>query len=169
VGHVLTENSYVIADYDRAQFKVSQALFPKDTPKKLVDILPPSAKDSEEAQPSSSPSNEASSSKGVSPGVIAGIVVGAAVALAAIVALVWWLRRRRAKRLAGSSRGCTIDQHYGVVNGTELPDQGFSELSNSTQIKVELSADASGKTPYMRQELHAGSVRKRAGDPVEMP
>jgi hypothetical protein len=134
---------------------VSQAVFPgKDSTLQLVDILPPSDKQKLKA------------------GGIAGVVIGAVAALTILACLVWWLRRRRALRALRSAsdvREQTSDQHNALEGNLELPDRGLSELSNYAQIKPELDADASGTAPLMRHELQAGSVRRRAGSPAEMP
>jgi hypothetical protein len=159
-ARTLTGRSYVIADYGRAEFKVSQALFPKSGSKQIVDILPPS------------PSQDPSTKQNLEPGGIAGVVIGAVAALTIFACLVWWMRRRRALRAVHSAsdmREHASDEHNAMEGNLELPDRGLSELSNYAQIKPELDADASGTAPLMRHELQAGSVRRRAGSPAEMP
>ena len=94
-----------------------------------------------------------------------GGVVGAVLALGGIASLAWWLRRRRAKRSPSDSLVPTVSEPFVATSGVELPDRAVSELSNQAQIKPELEVDSSGT----RHELRAGSVRRRAGSPIELP
>ncbi|CAK4030349.1 acid protease [Lecanosticta acicola] len=82
LGRVFLQEAYVIADYDRRNFTVAQALFPTDSTPELVTILPPGESD-----------NRSSSLSG---GAIAGTVIGVLAGVAVVVAgLAFWFWRRR--------------------------------------------------------------------------
>lgn len=138
-------------DYDRSQFKVAEAQFSKDSPTRLVTVYPPGHTAS------------------LTRGAIAGIVVGAVATLTTVAALIWWLRRRRARLLASRTRAQNTSQPFSDADGVDLSDQTVQELSEDARTKPELEADASGTAPHARWELQAGSVRRRAGTPVELP
>jgi hypothetical protein len=73
-------DSYLIVDYDRNNFSVSQALFPDtNVPQELVTIFAPS---------------EHGSSHAMSTAAIAGIVVGAAIGVIILLGIAFLTRRR---------------------------------------------------------------------------
>ena len=89
LGRVFLQEAYVIADYERHNFTVAQALFPPSTdPRNLVAIHAPGSEMSEEASKDGG---------GVSKGAIAGIVVAAVVLLVLIIGLVVRFFRRQAR------------------------------------------------------------------------
>ena len=82
MGRVFFQDAYLIADYDRHNFSISQAVFPNSTnAQRIVPIRPP---------------GDLASTRGkLSPGDIAGIVIGAIVGFALAAAMIYlWLRRR---------------------------------------------------------------------------
>lgn len=83
LGRAFFQEAYVIADYGRQSFSVSQALFPQtNVPQDLVPILPPGNKLGQNDR------------KKLSSGAIAGIAIGAFAVLAFVAGLVVWFRRR---------------------------------------------------------------------------
>jgi hypothetical protein len=73
-------DSYLIVDYDRNNFSVSQALFPDtDVPQELVTILPPSGQ---------------GSSHSLSTADMAGIAVGAVAGVIILLGIAFFTRRR---------------------------------------------------------------------------
>lgn len=94
LGRVFLQGAYVIADYERQSFTVSQALFPdasNDSNKTaLVGIAPPRLEDEKGIGWSAGSSPTLSTSK------LAGAVVGPIVGVLLLaLGLVYWLRRRK--------------------------------------------------------------------------
>ncbi|KAF2465853.1 acid protease, partial [Lindgomyces ingoldianus] len=87
LGRTLLQEAYLIVDYERANFSISQAVFPDPLPAaKVVTIAPPSST-------SKSPSSSNKSPLGT--GAIAGIAAGGAVLLLIVIAGAIILYRRR--------------------------------------------------------------------------
>ncbi|KAK6430696.1 hypothetical protein LTR95_013146 [Oleoguttula sp. CCFEE 5521] len=109
LGRVFLQEAYVIADYDRKNFTVAQAAFPASGLQKLEAILPPGSVLPKKA--------------GLSKGVVAGVVVGVAVIISLLlIALVLWIRRRRASKTAQLAAG-QADVHSHLHDG----DAGIHE------------------------------------------
>ncbi|TKA48843.1 hypothetical protein B0A54_00919 [Friedmanniomyces endolithicus] len=82
LGRTFLQEAYIIADYDRHNFSVSQALFPPNqSPQQLVAIHSPSD-DARERH------------RGLGAGAIAGMVIAAIAILALCIAGIFRLRRR---------------------------------------------------------------------------
>lgn len=89
LGRTFFQEAYVIADYGRQSFSVSQALFPQtNVPQNLVSILPPGYKLSQNNR------------RKLGSGAIAGVVVGTFAVLAFVAGLVVWFRRRTKRQQA---------------------------------------------------------------------
>lgn len=89
LGRVFLQEAYIIADYERQNFTVAQALFPSTSQdQELHAILPPDSNDAEERS-------------SFSAGVIAGVVVGAIAASSILIfAILWTCRSRKKKKQA---------------------------------------------------------------------
>ncbi|KAK3633787.1 hypothetical protein LTR22_019971 [Elasticomyces elasticus] len=86
LGRTFLQEAYIIADYDRQNFSVFQAVSPSPSVSQdIVAIHPPSS------------SQESGGDGGLNGGAIAGIVIGAVVILAAAIAAAMWLGRLRSK------------------------------------------------------------------------
>ncbi|PPJ53775.1 hypothetical protein CBER1_04549 [Cercospora berteroae] len=79
LGRAFLQEAYVIADYDRRNFTVGQALFPST--QDIVPILPPGLTLDE-------------SSPGISTGAIVGIAIAVAAVLLLALGIFWWRRKR---------------------------------------------------------------------------
>lgn len=90
LGRTFLQEAYLIVDYDRANFSVSQAVFNEGAPQQLVAITPP-------AIPSNTTPIEDSNNQTqhLSAAAIAGIVVG--VVLVIVLAVFLIIRRHRGK------------------------------------------------------------------------
>jgi hypothetical protein len=119
LGRVFLQGAYIVTDYERQSFSVSQALFPdasKTSNTTLVGIAPPGFKES----------------SGLSVGVLVGIVVGSVLGVSLVaVALFYWQRRR--KRNVGeidSAGNTSVDEKIAPEDsprndiGPELDPQG---------------------------------------------
>jgi len=143
LGRVFFQGAYVIADYERQSFSVSQALFPdasRMSNKTIVAIDAPGAKGK------SSPS----------AGTIAGAVVGAVVGIVLIViGVLWWIRQRKRKtRIVATGKTYTdkddrageeLDGQALQVHELEHTRHKGSELDGATTVIMELDQQSGQK------------------------
>ncbi|KAF2027551.1 acid protease [Setomelanomma holmii] len=123
LGRTLLQESYLIVDYERANFTVSQAVFPDPLPAaNVVTIM------------SGSKSNtDSDSSSGLGTGAIVGIAVGLAVLIFLAVFAIFVFRRRR-----------TPKQTYELANN-QVSDAGSAQnLHNSSPMKSQGPSELSG-------------------------
>ncbi|KAK4996334.1 hypothetical protein LTR66_004035 [Elasticomyces elasticus] len=165
LGRVFLQGAYVIADYDRQNFTISQALFPPTSvQQKLVAIC--------------APGNEAACrgpGAALSKGAIAGIVVGAIIILCLFIAGFIWIARNRRKRrrqqAAAIAPSYPVDEkassdaraQHAPLN-VELDGQGPTryEMDQGNEFRPELGPGKEGPDKYGRHEL------KRAWDSHEL-
>ena len=120
LGRAFLQAAYVVVDYERSRFSVSQALYPDSSvPQKIVAIRSPGA-----------------SSAGLSTGAIVGIVIAAVLAIVAIIAAIIFHRRRLARRSVGGESQVHPPPH----DQTQNVDR--SELDATTQVVAEKDATA---------------------------
>ena len=121
LGRVFLQGAYIVTDYERQSFTVSQAMFPdasKTSNTTLVGIAPPGYKEP---------------SGGLGVGIIAGIVVGSVLGVLFVAAaLFYW--QRLCKRSVGETDG--------PLN-TRVDEKMASEDSPRTEIGPELDAQMS--------------------------
>jgi hypothetical protein len=121
IGRMFLQETYLIVDYDRNNFSLSQALFRADALSSinLVDIPPQTTTISATVpnQPASQP---------LSTGAIVGIIIGSICLLLIIVGTVLILLGRRRNRLAGSDTPkLTIwEMLRGKKSHSEIPELG---------------------------------------------
>jgi len=130
LGRVLFQEAYVVADFERGNFTIADAVSPPNTLQTLVPIV--------------SPLISESSKLGAGP--IAGIVVGALAGVGGLIALMFFLIRRRRKAapapevehtVVEETKEDEVTAHFpsGV---TELDSHGrsrhLSELSGSEEV-----------------------------------
>lgn len=105
LGRAFLQETYLIADYERNNFSLSQCTFVAGAPSKIVTIesiadATSSADGSSTTSGGSSSgsggtSNKSSSKSGISGGAIGGIVVAAVVIIAGVFGLLFFLRKKR--------------------------------------------------------------------------
>ncbi|KAK0100581.1 hypothetical protein ONS95_007039 [Cadophora gregata] len=141
LGRTFLQEAYVIADYERKNFSVSQALFPPTSlAASLTAIVPPGTPGSGNDTNSTSTDTSSSSKKsGLGAGAIAGIAIGAVAALALIgLAVFLWNRKRKQRaELADTSIAPPPpfdETHHNVVDMT--PDAAKTELDASNKPDV---------------------------------
>ena len=164
LGRVFLQGAYVVADYERQSFTVSQALFPdaSENPEKtaLVGIHPPGL----EKDADLSTGSEA----GLSAGKIAGAVIGSVVGLLLIaLGLIYWLRRRRSMKNETMEAKAHTEEYKSELDGKDAqrheleytPLKG-SELDGAHTSLLELDSQADRKVeltgsgyPSERHEL----------------
>ncbi|KAJ4362416.1 hypothetical protein N0V83_010509 [Neocucurbitaria cava] len=124
LGRTFLQESYIIVDYERANFTVAPAYFSEPMPDaSLVTIF-------NKTYAGIAPQNNSDS--GLSAGAIAGIVVGIVLAfvIAGLGAFFWWKKRRSAKKAAllENEKPSEIDT---VSAGNEVKYRRVSELTGS--------------------------------------
>jgi hypothetical protein len=168
LGRTFLQEAYVIADYERANFSVHQAIFKATMPaQSIVPILSPGLQNST--------SNAQNSSSPLAPGAIAGISIGAvAILLLFAGALFYVLRRRTNARtgqplaeLAGKGRSPDPRNGGGTHYGQELMSEQKHEL-DGPQVVQELGSTV--KLPAMLSDDAAGgNVHEMPGNEIEPP
>jgi hypothetical protein len=129
LGRTFLQEAYVIADYERRNFSVSQALFPSTSVvSKLVAVAPPGSK---------------SDSPGIilDRGAIAGAVIGPVVLIIAIVGAFFWVKRRRSGRPAAklpTSEEVAETRERAFHNEVDGNDAAIYEADGQNEIKMEL-------------------------------
>ena len=93
LGRTFLQEAYLIADYDRQNFSISQNTWDTEAKEHIVTIHPSSANDTSN---STSPlTNTPSHHRSILGGAIAGIVVAGLLALAVLALLIFGIHRRR--------------------------------------------------------------------------
>lgn len=138
LGRAFLQDAYVIADYERLNFSVSQVIHPNTSyTQELVSIRRPGEV---------SPARPAEQKSGLSTGAKAGIIVGVCVAAAVLIsALTWYLVRYRKRHGSGMAQSTSpgIDESGSTEvasNGAafEMPPNDIKELTSEVKPKPEL-------------------------------
>ncbi|KAG4439853.1 hypothetical protein IFR05_004666 [Cadophora sp. M221] len=134
LGRTFLQEAYVIADYERHNFSVSQATFPPTSVSaSLVAIYPPDINGGSQTNTTvTSPQKE----DGLKAGAIAGIAIGGVVGLAVVViaALLWNKKRKRRHELADTSIPRPGEKHTQTIVDV-TPDAAKPELDgNRTNV-----------------------------------
>lgn len=131
LGRAFLQQAYVIADYDRSNFSVSQALFPNTSVhQNLVAILPPGV-------------SESTSHNNLSIGALVGIIIGI-VAFCVIVALVFYLFRYRGRTKQSAVNGVYITPNREEENAQleeaklDTTEPSKLELDSTSKSAIEL-------------------------------
>lgn len=147
LGRTFLQEAYIIVDYERSNFSISQALFKDPNPQRIVTIDSVSSAKNSTAVPSAtlSPSNIDSPSSALSRGTVAGIIIGAAAAFLMICLAVIYLYRKHSFKLStGGPIQATAPKHQGDdYRKAELgaDESGKFELSSDEARRVELATD----------------------------
>lgn len=129
LGRTFLQEAYVIADYERKNFSISQTVFRNDNTSQIIAI--PSANSTSGTEASST-----TSSSGLKPGQIAGIIIGA-LAIIALLSILFLLRhlrkRRRARRQAKlSPRSSELELLPSGNNSLSANKSYTRDLSNAS-------------------------------------
>lgn len=147
LGRVFLQQAYVIADYERSNFSVSQALFPSTgVPQHLVPLLPPGAAASAPV-----------AHRGLSPGAIAGATIGAIIAVL-ILALVGFICFRRYRRprippVELPATGSIREEESAPTSPTVITTR--STTTRSTATKSTATKSTATKSTATMSELYA--------------
>lgn len=161
LGRAFFQEAYVVADYERHNFTIAQAVFPDPQPSpQLISI------ESTAFEP------PPPSHKGLSGGAIGGIVIGV---LAIIIAIGAWilLARRRKRKARVANEKATLEQEEKAREERErqLRRETASTFS-SAGLSYEMDASSRGERPrHSRQmsELSSDSEVERSRKPVRTP
>ncbi|KAK4623916.1 hypothetical protein CLAFUR4_06238 [Fulvia fulva] len=144
LGRVFLQEAYVIADYDRRNFTVAQALFSSNSTPELITILPP---------------DTSGSSSSLTGGAIAGIVIGVIAGLVALALAFWfWRRRQRSKQTTSAPAAATNE--IAEVGGREIQEKAGDEVqrdykdADAYKQKMSFTSDA----PHSPSELPSGQT-----------
>jgi len=97
LGRVFLQEAYIIADYDRSNFSVSQTRFTSpQLAQNLVSIFPPQTPPTNGSSDGTGSSGGGGINTGAKVGIIVGVVVG--IALVVILSIILLVRRRRQRR-----------------------------------------------------------------------
>ncbi|KAF2280771.1 acid protease [Westerdykella ornata] len=165
LGRTFLQEAYVIADYERANFSVHQAVFQSPMPaQQIIPILSPStSRNTSTPSDTTSPQND-----GLSRGAIIGIGVGLGVlALVLALFLLFFLRRRKAAKKqtpaelpAPATHEAESKDQYELYTGpTELYNAKHEhrwEVEADVKQMALMSDDAAGRD-QIRHELPADS------------
>ena len=131
LGRAFLQETYMISDWERGNFSLSQALFPDDSAKpQIITIQSP-------VQESNNTTSQPDQG-GVSlhAGAIAGVSIGAAVALiGTALGLLWQHKRRRARAIkAATSISASSDELSGFGKA-ELGGDALAEVPADSQVR----------------------------------
>lgn len=155
LGRTLLQEAYLVVDYERARFTVSQAAFPDPLPAaNVVTIVSPNEQ-----------SNSSNSSTGLGTGAIVGIAVGGAILLFAGIFAFFILRKQKAKQqryeLASNLASDANSAHQLHGGANQMKSYGPTELSGTplTELASPLAA------PYQSDQKTAVSINE---EPAEL-
>ncbi|PBP28567.1 acid protease, partial [Diplocarpon rosae] len=170
LGRMFLQEAYVVADYERHNFSVSQALFPDTSvASHLVAIDPLAVENGADAV------QDAAQKNMLGAGAIAGIAVGciAALAVVALVIFSWYKRRKIRHEVDDGTGRPTPDQEKAAQEVLGLPPEeakpGIPEMSEQHPAPLELQSDESH---WERHELGQESIAHEldgAGITVQEP
>jgi Eukaryotic aspartyl protease len=161
LGRTFLQQAYLIVDYDRNNFSVSQAVFP-DTgiAEHRIPILDPSSLNETANSASSAPSRGDGK---LSTAAIAGIVIGVIVAiLIAAAATILYFQRRKLRLRRQFEEEAKATEQQQPFEKSEL-DAKDPEVKSPTELSSEVEkAELAGSTQHVR-ELSGKDARVEAG------
>ena len=158
LGRTILQEAYLVVDYERSNFSLSQCDFTENASQQIVAITIPNATSG--TAPSTSSSQP---THGLSSAAIAGIVI-AVVVVALMVAIAYYLLRRRQKQAAYESTETDEledrEETKDVDNNTDAGSQHVPELETE-QLKI---AQLRGSKVARPTELEGGIAAEEMGD-----
>ncbi|KAK5725198.1 hypothetical protein LTR17_013150 [Elasticomyces elasticus] len=152
LGRVFLQEAYVIADYERHEFQVAQALFPSTEAEQQLQALAPPISNTT-AVIATKPGEKVV----LGAGVIAGIVVGAIVLIALLTVLgTLWLRRRR-RHYTGISTTVANYQKDEYIPQPDVSPENKAPAVHELGIKPHLPPELAN-TQSHGNELAAGDT-----------
>ncbi|KAL9632972.1 MAG: hypothetical protein Q9204_003587 [Flavoplaca sp. TL-2023a] len=167
LGRTFLQEAYLVADYERRNFSISQCSWKEGVQQDIVPIMPPALDHDSDKQP-------------LQGSALAGVIIGSVVVSLGILLALFYMARRRRKVLVSQSKAdcqdspeaserqetCVIDGEILEVDGEPLPKpelhgRSFERYEVDGGIDGHNEAEGSNSWP---QELEAERYR-----PVELP
>lgn len=165
LGRTFLQEAYIIVDYERSNFSVSQALFKDPNPQRIVTI------DAVSSLNNSLSTHSNPSSRGLSRGIIAGIVVSAIAGLLVICLVIYLYRKHSSKRSTSQSveyrkAELAADEESGKTELAADKESGKFELSTDEGSgKFELAADEGSGKCELAADKESGKFELAADNP----
>ncbi|TVY48456.1 Candidapepsin-8 [Lachnellula cervina] len=192
LGRTFLQEAYVITDYDRQNFSVSQCDWTPNAPQNIKTILPPSKSVSNGSSNStnSTASVKPQKSHGLGAGAIAGVAIAAVLVLiGAALLLVYFTvlkprRAEKAKAKAEAEAEAAIEEEAppaftsteaspddaDTIMETELNGQGLTELGDhDVKVRAHETDGTEKYEMYSPEKMAAEMEAKVSGQIFEMP
>ena len=157
IGRTFFQEAYIIADYERSQFSVHQALFP-DNSKQSLQVVAPLV------QATPAPANQASMNlPHLSTGATIAVSVVCTVITIAFLTFVYKTRRRWLGQIR-KWRGLDGDASIGHSRTPELHQDGFAPLCEACGDEKKL-AELLGDTESAELDVGSGKAELHGTDP----
>lgn len=140
LGRTFLQEAYIVVDYERSNFSVSQAFFKDPNPQRIVTI------DAVSPHSNSTLTNPNSSSRGLSRGIVAGITISAIAFLSVVCLVIYFRRKHSAKRSAQrpidptASKRQSFEYRKAELSAHEKSGK-FELVGDEESGKVELAGD----------------------------
>lgn len=152
LGRAFLQEAYLVVDWEKGNFSISQIRREKGLARDIVSILPPGM--------------EATASSSLRPGAIAGIAVGSAVVVVALIAFAVCVMRRRkiGRKHAGDQVPSPSPQYP-----EDKKVAGALELEESALIPPEANSNPVHELPQdqLTHQLMSKTIYELPGDRVE--
>lgn len=154
LGRAFLQEAYVIADYDRRNFTVGQALFPST--QDIVPILPPGL--SLEKSPTV-----------LSTGAIVGIAIAGVAVLALVLAFVWWRRKQRTRPGSQAYSRASTDEKPAVSSWHDYKPEAKSE-DEARELRGDTRYHKTSGLPFSHNHnQHSAELSAGNGRMYELP
>ncbi|MCJ1455419.1 hypothetical protein MMC28_005774 [Mycoblastus sanguinarius] len=147
LGRAFLQEAYLIADYERRNFSVSQCNWASSAPKEDIVAIPSLSEST--SSPLSSPGPTPDHSQGLSGGAIAGIVIGCLVGLLIILAIIWRVKTKKGKFLFWGAKPEAAE--LDALKGSE--EQGETDLKTPEMEGGMRKAHEMGGAQSLGQEI----------------
>jgi hypothetical protein len=156
LGRVFLQEAYLVVDWERDTFELSQALFSDPMPDANIITIQPNSN-----QTSTSITQQSSSK--LSTGGIASIAIAAVLLVTSIALCLWFLQRKRRQDKARKYPGTfQVLQGHGRNGPSELAFQHKAELDGLQQAHSEMYAPPK---PHELAHVHGENVRVEISAP----
>ncbi|KAH8599268.1 aspartic peptidase domain-containing protein [Bisporella sp. PMI_857] len=152
LGRTFFQEAYVVADYERRNFSVSQCKWDLLAPSAVIPILPPTNE-------TSSTDATSEGSKKLPLGAIIGIAIGGAAIASAILAALYVRRRRRRKAAAAKA-----STHEDTILKPEL--DGYEALPKTYDTGLEVSDHKHFRPPALEMDGEPHEVHELPAEEV---
>lgn len=154
LGRAFLQETYMISDWERGNFSLSQALFPDDSAKSQIIAIQSPVQELNNG--TSQPNKDDKGGGGLHAGAIAGISIGAALALiGASLGLLWQQKRRRTRASAAATSTSASSDQLSGFGKAELGGGALTEVSADSQVQI-LTSELPNTQREKPHEMWAG-------------